>query len=151
AATIGQIDVLLRRWPNRVDVIQPILPTLLSQDEAYAALLAAMTAEAPWRSRLISGLSQQEAGLPLAYRILMDLSSSEHPPARGEIAAAIRAFVAAKRYDEAYRLFRFTMPTEERELAGFVHNGEFQPNTLEVAPFSWQRRNTRAAEVQLAG
>jgi len=151
AGAIGQIDMLLRRWPNRADVVQPILPQLLSQEDAYQALLVAMTSEAPWRWRLISGLSRHDGGLTWAYRILMDLSASDRPPSRGEIGAGIRAFVAAKRYEEAYRLFRFTMPAEERARAGFIHNASFEADSLDVPPFSWQRRNTRAAEITFAG
>lgn len=150
ASAVVQIDVLLRRWPNRADAIQPILPQLLAQEGAYQALLAAMTSEAPWRSRLISGLSRHDTGLKLTYRILMDLSATEYPPSRDEIGAGIRAFLDAKRYEEGYRLFRFTVPAEERARAGFIHNATFQEDSLDVPPFSWQHRNTRAAEIRFA-
>jgi len=150
AEAVTHIDVLLRRWPRRIDVIEPVLPLLLSQESAYRAVFAAMVEDAPWRSRFISGLARQEQGLGFAYRILMDLANSQQPPTRGEISAAIRAFMAGKRYNEGYRLFRFTIPPEERHLAGFIHNSVFQADALDAPPFSWQRRNTRAAEIRLS-
>jgi hypothetical protein len=61
----------------------------------------------------------------------------------------IRGYVAAKRYEDAYRLFRFTLPVNERSLTGFVHNSSFKPSSY-MGPFSWQYRNTRSAEVLLS-
>ena len=150
ASAVSQLDVLLRRWPDRLNMILPALPQLLSDGSAYETVLEAMKAGAPWRSSLLSGLSRQHDGLEFAYRILMDLTGSQQPPSRNEIGAAIRAFMAAKRYDEGYRLFRFTIPEEERDLSGFVHNGVFRANTLNAPPFSWQHRNTRAAEIRFS-
>lgn len=147
---VEHIDVLLRRWPRRFDAVGPLLPQLLSQEPAYQAVMTAMMADAPWRSQLIGGLAGQEQGLGFAYRILMDLANSEQPPTRREISSTIRAFMAAKRYNEGYRLFRFTIPPEERHLAGFIHNSVFQADSLDAPPFSWQLRNTRAAEIRLS-
>lgn len=148
---IAQIDMLLRRWPDQTDAVLPVIPYLLSDDPAYQTFLKAMTDDVPWRSRLISGLSRQNDGLTLVYRVLMDLSASSHPPSQGEIASGIRAFMTSKRYDDAYRLFRFTMPEEGRRMAGFIQNSTFSSDVSGISPFSWVRRNTRAAEIQFSG
>jgi len=150
ASAVERLDLLLRRWPDRLNVVMPVLPALLSQEDAYQTILAAMKAGAPWRWGLVSGLTRQPEGLDFAYRVLMDLAATPEPPTRNEISAAVRAFMSAKRYDEGYRLFRFTVPEEERHLSGFVHNSVFQADALDAPPFSWQRRNTRAAEIRFS-
>lgn len=150
AEAVEYIDVLLRRWPSRADTLLPLLPQLLTHESAYAAIAGAMAADAPWRSRLLNGLARQDEGLGFAYQLLLELADTMHPAGQGEIAAVIRGFMSAKRYEEAYRLFRFTTPLEERAMAGFIYNSAFLPSSLGALPFSWQHRNTRAAEIRLS-
>ncbi|MCH4543986.1 tetratricopeptide repeat protein [Ochrobactrum sp. A-1] len=149
AEAVEYIDVLLRRWPDRADAVFPLLPQLLTHKTAYATIAAAMATDAPWRARLLNGLARQEEGLGFAYQLLLELADTTHPAKQGEISTVIRGFMSAKRYDEAYRLFRFTIPQEERALAGFIYNSAFLPSSLSSLPFSWQYRNSRAAEIRL--
>lgn len=149
AEAIAHMDVLMRRWPAKAGALSPLLPQLLSQEGAYAATAEAMRSGVPWRGRVIAGLARQEEGLGIAYQLLLGLDDPGHPPRPDEVASVIRGYVAAKRFEDAYRLFRFTLPEEERALTGFVHNNSFVP-VSSTAPFSWQYRNTRAAEVRLS-
>ncbi|PSJ61508.1 hypothetical protein C7I85_10690 [Mesorhizobium soli] len=148
AGAVGHIDVLLRRWPKRAGAWTSLLPRLLSDHGAYEAMVEPMREGAPWRGRILYALARQEEGLGIAYRLLLDLADSDHPPERSEIEAVSRGFIAAKRYEEAYRLFRFTLPPGEHDQGGFVYNASFQPASA-TSPFAWQYRNTRAAEISL--
>ncbi|MDH6230259.1 hypothetical protein M2281_000831 [Mesorhizobium soli] len=148
AGAVAHIDVLVRRWPKRAGVFTPLLPRLLADEGGYTAIVELMRGGAPWRGRILSALAQQEEGLGIAYRLLLDLADSDHPPERSEVGMVSRGFIAAKRYEEAHRLFRFTLPPEEHALAGFVYNASFLPASASSA-FSWQYRNTRAAEISL--
>jgi tetratricopeptide (TPR) repeat protein len=148
AGAVENLDILLRRWPKRAGAWTLQLPRLLSDQGAYAAIVELMRGGAPWRGRIVSSLARQEEGLGIAYRLLLELADSDHPPERSEVEAVSRGFIAAKRYEEAYRLFRFTLPPGEHELAGFVYNASFLPASA-TSPFSWQYRNTRAAEISL--
>jgi tetratricopeptide (TPR) repeat protein len=150
AEAVAHMDVMMRRWPARAsELVSPLLPRLLSHEAAYAAVVEAMRSGAPWQGRVIANLARQEDGLGIAYQLLLGLEDSEHPPGPKETASVIRGYVAAKRFEDAYRLFRFTLPEEERTLTGFVHNGGFVP-VSSAAPFSWQYRNTPAVEVLLS-
>jgi hypothetical protein len=148
AGAVANIDVLLRRWPKPAGVFTPLLPWLLSDQGGYAAIVELMRGGAPWRGRILSALASQEEGLDIAYRLLLDLADSDHPPDRNEVGVVSRGFITAKRYEEAHRLFRFTLPPGEHPLAGFVYNASFLPASA-ASPFSWQFRNTRAAEISL--
>lgn len=146
---VAHLDLMLRRWPEHGAEIYPLLPALMAEEGGHSAIIAAMAEGAPWRSAAIRSLAEDEAGMAAAYRLLVDLVATERPANRAEIAMVVRAFLRAGRQDDAYRLFRHTMPEQEKALAGYVHNGGFSP-VGESYPFSWTRRNTRGAEIRFS-
>ena len=146
---VKHLDQLLRRWPGHGEEIYPVLPALLADGAGYEALIAAMAEGAPWRGAALRALASEEAGLGQAYRVLMGLAATPRPAASNEIASVLRGFLRAERHEEAYRLFRFTLPPGEQTLAGFVHNAGFSPGAA-ASPFSWTYRNTRSAEIRFS-
>lgn len=149
AQAVQHLDLLLRRWPGHGDEVYPVLPALIADEVGYKAFVAVLADGPPWRMQALRALAGNEAGLGHAYRLLLDLAATPQPPVRNEIAVVLRGFTDAKRYEEAYRLFRFALPEGERRLSGFVHNAGFAPEG-EAYPFSWNRRNTRGAEISFS-
>jgi tetratricopeptide (TPR) repeat protein len=143
---VGEIDILLRRWPDRFPAIAEGLPTILSSPDGYQAVLAAIQAEAPWRTSLFSTLGKTPEGLESANRLLLDLAASGAPPKSNELSLVINGFINQKQYEPAYRLFLFSLSDEEQKLGGYIFNSTFEP-VLSGKPFDWQIRDQSGLEV----
>lgn len=146
---VGEIDILLRRWPDRFPVVAEGLPTILFNPEGYQAVLAAIKAAAPWRANLFAALSRTSDGIDAANRLLLDLTGSGAPPKSNELSLVINGFINQKRYEPAYRLFLFSLSDEERKLGGYIFNSTFKP-VPSGKPFDWQVGGQSGLEVTFA-
>ncbi|RWL08292.1 MAG: hypothetical protein EOR56_25115 [Mesorhizobium sp.] len=149
SGAVGEIDILLRRWPNQFPAIVEGLPTILSNPDGYQAVLAAIRAAAPWRGDLLVALGKTPAGLDLANRLLLDLTGSSAPPNQSELSYVIHSSIRQNKYEQAYRLFLFSLSDQERNLAGYVFNSTFEP-TSSGKPFDWQVGDQSGLEVKFA-
>ncbi|WP_136621043.1 MULTISPECIES: tetratricopeptide repeat protein [Mesorhizobium] len=147
---VGEIDTLLRRWPDRFPVIAAGMPAILSNPDGYRAVLAAIRTEAPWRSSLFSALGQDPRGLRAANQLLLDLAGSGSPPTPKELSAVINGYIRQKEYEAAYRLFLFSLSDQERTLGGYIFNGGFEP-VRSGKPFDWQIHDRSGLEITFAG
>lgn len=143
---VGEIDILLRRWPDQFPVVAEGLPTILSNPDGYEAVLSALKAEAPWRTNLFATLGNTSDGLDTADRLLLDLIGSTAPPKSSELSAVINGYIGQKRYESAYRLFLFSLSDQERKLGGYIFNSTFEP-VSGGKPFDWQVRDQSGLEV----
>ncbi|RWO01988.1 MAG: hypothetical protein EOS06_05595 [Mesorhizobium sp.] len=149
SGAVREIDILLRRWPDQFPDIAEGLPTILSNPDGYQAVLAAIRAAAPWRADLLVALGQTPDGLGFANRLLLDLTGSSAPPNPSELSYVINGYVRQKEYQQAYRLFLFSLSDQERQLAGYVFNGAFEP-VSSGKPFDWQVGDQSGLEVTFA-
>ncbi|WP_246805331.1 tetratricopeptide repeat protein [Mesorhizobium mediterraneum] len=146
---VGEIDILLRRWPDRFPEIAEGLPTILSNPDGYQAVLAAIRAAAPWRANLFAALSRTSDGIDAANRLLLDLTGSGAPPKSNELSLVINGFINQKQYEPAYRLFLFSLSDQERKLGGYIFNSTFEP-VPSGKPFDWQVGGQSGLEVAFA-
>lgn len=143
---VGEIDILLRRWPDRFPEIAEGLPTILSNPDGYQAVLAAIKAEAPWRASLFVALGKTPEGLDFANRLLLDLTGSSAPPNSSELSRVIFEHIRQKKFEQAYRLFLFSLSDQERKLGGYIFNSTFEP-VPSGKPFDWQVGEQSGLEV----
>ncbi|TIU94120.1 MAG: hypothetical protein E5W01_02465 [Mesorhizobium sp.] len=143
---VGEIDILLRRWPDRFPAIAEGLPTILSSPDGYQAVLAAIKAEAPWRASLFVALGKTSEGLDFANRLLLDLTGSSAPPNSSELSRVIYEHIRQKKFEQAYRLFLFSLSDQERKLGGYIFNSTFEP-VPSGKPFDWQIGEKSGLEV----
>lgn len=143
---VGEIDILLRRWPDRFPAIAEGLPTILSTPDGYQAVLAAIRAAAPWRANLFATLSRSSNGIDAANRLLLDLAGSSAPPKSSELSAVIGGYILQKQYVSAYRLFLFSLTDEQRKLGGYIYNSTFEP-VYSGKPFDWQLRDQSGLDI----
>ncbi len=121
------LDLMFRRWPGRIGTFAAAVPQVFSQADSYEVLLEMLAAAPPWRSRLISALARGESDdLAFTARLLQDLALGSSPPSPSETAQLIASLFRYKQYDLAYRTFLLTLAPQERELSGFVFNGQFR-------------------------
>lgn len=146
---VGEIDILLRRWPDRFPAIAEGLPTILSNPDGYQAVLAAIKADAPWRTNLFATLRRTPEGLDSATQLLLDLKESDAPPKSNELSAVIGGYILQKEYESAYRLFLFSLTDEQRKLGGYIFNSTFEP-VYSGKHFDWQLRDQSGLEVTFA-
>ncbi|MER8778859.1 hypothetical protein [Mesorhizobium sp. M0977] len=143
---VGEIDILLRRWPEQFSAIAGGMPTILTSPDGYQAVLKAIKAEAPWRANLFVTLSKTSEGLDFANRLLLDLTGSPAPPNSSELTGVINGYIRQKQYEPAYRLFLFSLSDEERKLGGYIFNSTFEP-VPSGKPFDWQVPGQSGLEV----
>ncbi|MET3580423.1 tetratricopeptide (TPR) repeat protein [Mesorhizobium robiniae] len=148
---VGGIDILLRRWPDQFPAIAEGLPTILSNPDGYQAVLAAIRAAAPWRASLLVALGKTPEGLDFANRLLLDLTGSTAPPNSSELSYVIHGYIRQKEYEQAYRLFLFSLSDQERKLGGYIFNSTFEPvSSGSGKPFDWQVGDQSGLEVTFA-
>lgn len=147
---VAEIDILLRRWPDQFSAVATGWPAILSNPLGYGAVLAAISAEAPWRGKLFSTLGQNPQGLAAANRLLLDLARSPAPPTSNELSAVIDGYIRQKQYGSAYRLFLFSLSDAERKLGGYIFNGGFEP-VHSGKPFDWVVHERSGLEITFAG
>ncbi|MFA6031719.1 MAG: hypothetical protein WC889_02330 [Myxococcota bacterium] len=145
---VSEIDTLVRRWPDQFLAVADGFPTILSSPDGYQAVLAATAAQAPWRAGLFGVLGTSRQGLDFANQLLLDLARTGAPPTSGELSAVMNGYIRQTEYEQAYRLFLFSLTDEERKLAGYVFNGTFEPGYGDK-PFDWQIRDQSGLEVTL--
>ncbi|MER9775590.1 hypothetical protein [Mesorhizobium sp. M0220] len=146
---VGEIDILLRRWPDQFSAIAEGMPTILANPDGYQAVLTAVRAQAPWRASLIYALTRTPERIDFANRLLLDLTGSSAPPNSGEVTAVIRGYIRQKKYGSAYRLFLFSLSEQERKLVGYIFNSTFEPVTG-AKPFDWQIPDPSGLEITFA-
>ncbi|RWK57986.1 MAG: hypothetical protein EOR48_01485 [Mesorhizobium sp.] len=146
---VGEIDILLRRWPEQFPAVAEGLPTILSNPDGYQAVLAAIRAAAPWRTSLFVALGKTPEGLDFANRLLLDLIGTGAPPNRSELSYVIGGYLRQKEYEPAYRLFLFSLSDDERKLGGYIFNSNFEP-LPSGKPFDWQIGDRAGLEVTFA-
>ncbi|MER9214734.1 hypothetical protein NKI54_22130 [Mesorhizobium sp. M0663] len=146
---VGEIDILLRRWPDQFPAIAEGMPPILSNPDGYQAVLMAIRAQAPWRASLIYALIKTPEQINFANRLLLDLTGSSAPPNSSELTAAISGYIRQKQYEPAYRLFLFTLSEQERKLGGYIFNSTFEP-VPSGKPFDWQVPGQSGLEVTFA-
>lgn len=124
---VEALDLMFRRWPDRIPLFAAVVPQVFSQPDSYAALLDMIAAAPPWRSGLISALAGPDSeNLAFTTRLLQDLALGASPPTLSETGRLIASLFRHKQYDVAYRTFLLTLAPQEKGLSGFVFNGQFR-------------------------
>lgn len=137
---IESLDLMFRRWPERIGSFAAAVPQIYSQAGSYAALLETIAQDPPWRRQLIAVLSDFNTGdLAFTARLLQDLALGSAPPSAAETAPLLASLFRRKEYDLAYRTFLFTLRQEEKDLSGFVFNGQFR-QVASGRKFDWAIR-----------
>lgn len=140
SAALDRLDILFRRWPERISPLAPVVLGVFSDPGRYPQFLARVGTNPPWRGNLLYALSRDPSALAFLARLLQDLASWGVPPKNSELTAVLSGLLANNQYDLAYRTFILTLTPAEREVAGYVHNGRFLlPPT--GRPFDWQILN----------
>jgi hypothetical protein len=144
------LDVLLRRWPDRLGVVASVFPALLTDEAGFEAIESALRGDPPWRVGFFRRMSEEAAVLPLAENLLTELDDGDSSPTAGEINTIVSAYIREKQYSDAYRLFLMTLTESEQELAGYVYNGGFEASSTGKA-FDWRVGKQSAAQISIGG
>lgn len=147
AEAVRYIDLFVRRWRDQFQDAAAILAPLLQDPAAYAEMLTTLQSNPPWRGALLRSLVSSDAGLPLANRLVLDLSTSSAPATQVELRTVLNALVRAGDYPTARRLFLFTLSDQDWARAGLVFNAGFETSATSL-PFDWIFRNTAAAYLE---
>lgn len=150
AGALDQLDILFRRWPNRVQPLAPIVLDVFSDPGRYPDLLSRLEENPPWRRSLIAALSREPDALSFLARIVQDLAAGPAPAGNSELSTVLSALLGAKRYDLAHLTFIFTLSPAEQEVAGHIHNGRFLLRPT-GRPFDWQIRDHPGLTMQFPG
>ncbi|WP_457936138.1 tetratricopeptide repeat protein [Mesorhizobium sp. 10J20-29] len=134
---IDRMDILLRRWPDRLNAITELFAVVLASDVGYRKVRGLLAEAPPWRNGLFRTLAAYPQALPAAARLLQDLTESPHPPRVAEVSSITGSLIREKMVPQAYRLFLLTLSEQERAVGGYIHNGGFE-GPLTGRPFDWQ-------------
>lgn len=143
---VQRVDLILRRWPEYLERIEPVL-TALAANRAGAVLLRQKLSDAPpWRRNFIRQLLRSETGLNFTKKLLVEDRANERLIDQAEIAWTLIALVGRREYFEAYRTFLLTLSKDEREDLGYVYNGNFRLKP-DFRIFNWRVIQKSGADV----
>ncbi|MCI5073618.1 hypothetical protein [Oricola sp.] len=143
-----KLELLSRRWPDKWNAIEPVLPYVLSDADAYATIMQRFGDYPPARTLLINSLTRRTEWVPLAYQLVVDWQARDPEGLEGAIGQVSRAFLRDKQYAQAYLLFQMTRP--EGASPGFVYNGDFARD-FSASPFDWQVRRQSGVSLERKG
>ncbi|MBD0413463.1 tetratricopeptide repeat protein [Oryzicola mucosus] len=135
AASVKSLDLILRRSPDRIAELAPVIAEISADHKAYRAVVERLEADAPWRTSLISFLASGVDSLDIAERLLGDLSV--RPPYPAEIAAVISGRLKQHQFERAHSFFLFTLTPSQKAIATYVFNSELSPQRL-YRKFDWE-------------
>jgi hypothetical protein len=144
-----RLDVLFRRWPERIEPLAGALPAVYSDPGAYSLLLSQMGENPPWRSQVISALTADPVeDVGFAARLVQDMAVGRSPPTLSETARVLSGLFKREQYDIAYRTFLLTLAPAERDLSGFVFDGAFRQGPS-ARIFDWNVRHQPGVSLSL--
>lgn len=144
----NKLEIIARRWPGRWKIVEPLLPAILSDPQAYALMVDRFAKTNALRSRLVVSLVNQQDGMTLAYNVLLEWHENGGPNLAGLINRLTTAFIKQKRYAEAYLLFLLTRDQDATADIGYVYNGNFQ-FPLSGNSFDWRLRPQTGVSMEL--
>lgn len=145
-AAIEKLNIFSRRWPAHFASLAPVIPQLLRTPDGYATALSTLSAEPPWRSRLLQFLDRDPGSIDLAYRLQLDLNGNTDDTRPREIGRTLSGLLRNKRYDQAYRLFLLTLNETDRAHYGYVFNGGFDL-APSGRPFDWNLKSRPGVKI----
>ena len=134
AGALGLLDRMLRRWPERIDVVAAALGAVLESPAGRSSLSTALDAKPPWRDPMMRWLARRADGLSLAEAIELDEADRGLPVSPEEVNVVVTALMAQKDYQGAHELFLATTPNALT--AGYVFDPMFAA-TEQRRYFGW--------------
>ncbi|RUT29979.1 hypothetical protein EMQ25_11605 [Arsenicitalea aurantiaca] len=147
-AALGYIDLILRRWPLYWDQIIPVLEAAVRTEDGRALLASTLHTDPPWRRRALIALSATTPGLVFARDLLQSEGPATTSAAKGDVAATVAALARHGAFGDAHTLFLASLPSPERELAGYVFDPEFT-GIAAGGYFAWQARSDGSADIKM--
>lgn len=145
----NRLDILFRRWPERIGPLSAVLPAIYSDADAYSLMLSQIGSNPPWRTQIVSALTSDKAeDIGFAARLLQNMAVGPSPPTTGETARVLSSLLKREQYDLAYRTFLLTLAPQEKDLSGFVFDGAFRQGPSARA-FDWTVRQQPGVGVSL--
>lgn len=146
---VERLDALFRRWPQQIGPVAPAVAAIFSAPAAHSVLLDRIAASPPWRKTLLAVLSSDTAENPgFAAQLLQDLAAGAGPPTAAETSQLLASLFRRREYDLAYRTFLFTLSAQEKDLSGFIFNGEFRQGPS-ARTFDWSIRQQPGVTISL--
>ncbi|MEP3265699.1 MAG: hypothetical protein ABJN78_08080 [Hyphomicrobiales bacterium] len=130
-------DLVFQRWKTRWPLVEPLLPIILQDDDAYQLALEDFTKREGGKEALVTGLIKSSQGLTLASQLLLDLNKAGFNDLEWVTASTIRRMITAGRGADAYRLFVLTLDESRKQDLGYVFNGAFSQEPKFNNPFDW--------------
>ncbi len=120
------MNVLLRRYPKRLNEIAEYIPFFLVTPSRSAIFASFLRDNPPWRGDVVRELVKTEPGAAFVGGVLVDELRDGQPLNARERTMVINSQVSQGRPDQAYRFFLSTLGDEGRGRAGYVSDGRFE-------------------------
>lgn len=134
-AAMRALDVLLRRRPELIETLGPVLfPVLDAAPDARAALAERLALAPTWRSALLASYSRAAAQPGFVYALHQSLRDGPTPPTDQEAGAYINRLVRDRAYVAALVAWQQQRPRTD---AGLMIDGGFEAENS-LPPFGWR-------------
>lgn len=137
------LEILLRRWPGRLANLSILVSDLMGSQEGQKQVFAMMKRSPGIANHMLSALLREDGGQDLAMDLMLEMRARRLEIDPGALSKALSSLFAAKRLEDAFRLYQMTLPANDRMVSGYVFDRSFT-RAPDVNPFHWQLADTKA-------
>ncbi len=149
SATIDQLEIIGRRW-GYWPAIEAIIPELLSDSQAFAAVTSRFAQDDILRARLIDALTASSEGMIHLTPVLLAWHERKILDLDPLVNQATSLLVSQDLAEEGYDLFKRTRPGGVISGTNLLYNGTFnQP--VRGNRFDWQVRRQAGVDFEFVG
>jgi hypothetical protein len=149
AHALPYADAMLRiDFESQKTRLFPLLSWFTSNAIALKALSSFLATSPPWRSWFLSELSFHLANQSRLVELYSALNQTENPPTNEELRPYLDRLVKDGKFEQAYQIWRETLPPEQRANETHPFNRDFDL-PVDGLPFNWSLKTVPGADIQI--
>jgi hypothetical protein len=149
AASFIHLDAALRANQRLLPVFFPTIEALLGVEGGPVALTGLLGTDPPWRGAALRALTREPADPLVALPIFQTLLESPRSPTPSELNPYLDRLIRDGFVQQAYALWRASLPEERRIDGTGLVNGDFE-QVLSGTPFDWRLGSVRGARLEIS-
>ena len=146
-SALRRIDLLFRLGEQSAPLTLALAPALASA-QYRAGFLRLLRGDPQWRGSILEQLADMIDRVPGLFSLFGELQAGANPLTTSELSPVLTRLIAASRFDQAYLLWKRSLPEGRLDNGEILYNGRFAYPPTGLA-FDWQYDKTQGYRVEV--